>query len=294
VVQIEISTVVVTAMIVEISTASGNYDYIHPSTSADYRKALFPSGGKDDPVDADLLLDLVTRHRDRLRCLQLDTEQTRQLQLLTEHRRQLVDEQTAQTNRLTDLLKKYFPQVLNWFDELSSAIAVAFLQRWPTLPELQKQDDETLRRFLHQHGSRSQKRIDARLREIRAARPPIEDPAIVEPSVLMVQAVLSILTAVREGIAKLQQAGEKVFAAHPDAPIFASFPGAGPVLAPRLLAAFGSCRDRWQGVEDFQPYTGIPPITVRSGKSEWVHFRWACAKFQGGLQPGLAAPQPDS
>jgi transposase len=252
---------------------------IHPSTSCAYRTAMFPSGGKDDPVDAELLLDLLTRHRDRLRRLQLDSEQTRKLQLLVEHRRQLVDEQTAQTNRLTDLLKQYFPQALNWFDQLGSAIAVAFLHRWPTLPQLQQQDEEALRRFFHQHGSRSESRIDRRLQEIRAARPPIEDPAIIEPSVLMVQALLPVITALREGIAKLQRACEEAFAAHPDAAIFSSFPGAGPVIAPRLLVAFGGCRDRWSRVEDFQPYTGIPPITVRSGNSEWIHFRWACPKF---------------
>jgi transposase len=252
---------------------------IHPSTSSAYRTAMFPSGGKDDPGDAELLLDLLTRHRDRLRLLQLDTEETRKLQWLTENRRQLVDEQTAQTNRLTDLLKKYFPQALNWFDELNSAIAVAFLQRWPTLPQVQQQDEETLRQFFYQHGSRSKPRIEQRLQEIRTARPAVEDRAIVEPAVLMVQVLLPLMTAIREGIAKLQDACEKVFAAHPDSGIFASFPGAGPVLAPRLLVAFGSRRDRWNSVADFQPYTGIPPITVRSGKSEWIHFRWACAKF---------------
>src|SRR5262249_34954090 len=101
----------------------------------------------------------------------------------------------------------------------------------------------------------------------------------VEPSLLMVQALLPLITALRDGITKLQHACEQAFQAHPDAEIFASFPGAGPVMAPRLLVAFGSCRDRWNRVEDFQPYTGNPPITVRSGNSEWVHFRWACAKF---------------
>lgn len=252
---------------------------IHPATSSAYRTAMFPSGGKDDPVDADLLLDLLTRHRDRLRRQQLDAESTRKLQLLTEHRRQLVDQMTAQTNCLKDLLKQYYPQVLSWCDELGSAMAVAFLQRWPTLPQLQQQNDETLRHFFHQHGSRSQQRIDSRLHEIREARPPLEDPAIVEPSVLMVHSLLPLITALREGIAKLQQACEKVFAAHPDAGIFASFPGAGPVMAPRLLVAFGSCRDRWDRVEDFQPYTGIPPITVRSGNSKRIHFRRACPKF---------------
>src|ERR1043165_3024372 len=32
---------------------------IHPSTSHDYRKAVFPSGSKDDPKDAGILLDLL-------------------------------------------------------------------------------------------------------------------------------------------------------------------------------------------------------------------------------------------
>jgi hypothetical protein len=88
-----------------------------------------------------------------------------------------------------------------------------------------------------------------------------------------------VITALRQGIAKLQHACQSVFAAHPDAEIFASFPGAGPALAPRLLAAFGSQRQRWGSIEEFQPYTGIPPVTVGSGACEWVHFRWACPKF---------------
>jgi hypothetical protein len=37
---------------------------------------------------------------------------------------------------------------------------------------------------------------------------------------------------------------EKIFTAHPDATLFSSLPGAGPHLAPCLLAAFGDDRDR--------------------------------------------------
>jgi transposase len=252
---------------------------IHPARSASYRSAMFPSGGKNDPVDAELLLDLLVRQRDRLRVLRPDTEPTRKLQALVEKRRQVVDEQTAQTNRLTDRLKLYFPQALRWIDELSSPIGVAFLERWPTLQQLQQEDPAQVRQFFYAHGSRSRQRIEARLAEIAQARPAIEDRAIIDPCVLVVQVLLKVVTALREGIAQLQQACEEAFAAHPDAPIFASFPGAGKVMAPRLLAAFGSQRDRWSSVAEFQPYTGIPPITVRSGNSESVHFRWACAKF---------------
>ena len=36
---------------------------IHPRAAAQFRGALFPSGAKDDPVDAELLLDLLVHHR---------------------------------------------------------------------------------------------------------------------------------------------------------------------------------------------------------------------------------------
>ena len=93
------------------------YEPLHllpvPSTmAARMRKALYPSGSKDDPRDADLLLDLLLQHRDKLHRLSPDTEATRRVQNLVEERRQLVDEKTAQTNRLTNHLKIYFPQIL--------------------------------------------------------------------------------------------------------------------------------------------------------------------------------------
>jgi hypothetical protein len=66
---------------------------------------------------------------------------------------------------------------------------------------------------------------------------------------------------------------EQVAAAHPDFAIFDSFPEAGPVLAPRLLAAFGSQRDRYQSAAEIQQFSGIAPVLVRSGKTAWVNYR---------------------
>jgi transposase len=252
---------------------------IHPSTSSKYRAAMFPSGSKDDPIDSDLLLDLLVRHRDRLRPLRPDTTETRKLQSLVEKRRQLVDDLTAQKNRITALLKIYYPQALRWIDDLSSPMGVAFLQSWPTLPQLQRETSDAVRKFFHAHGSRSASRIDQRLAEIQQAKPALQDQAIIDPCVRMVEALLQIVAILRQAIADMEKAIEEVFTQHPDAAIFASFPGAGKVMAPRLLAALGSQRDRWDCVTDFQNYTGIPPVTVRSGKSVWVHFRWACPKF---------------
>ena len=67
--------------------------------------------------------------------------------------------------------------------------------------------------------------------------------------------------------------------AHPDFPIMDSFPGAGPALAPRLIAALGTDRSRFQSAQELQCYTGIAPVLEASGQQRWVHSRWACPKF---------------
>jgi hypothetical protein len=56
-------------------------------------------------------------------------------------------------------------------------------------------------------------------------------------------------------------------------------PGAGAALAPRLLAALGTQRERYGNASQVQSYTGIAPVTERSGKKKWVHFRRACPKL---------------
>ncbi len=89
--------------------------------SASYRRAFSPSGAKDDPGDAAVLLDLILRHREQLRPWCADDDQTRLLQFLVEDRRCLVGENTRQLLRLQDCLKQYFPQMLQWFHHLDTA-----------------------------------------------------------------------------------------------------------------------------------------------------------------------------
>jgi len=66
---------------------------------------------------------------------------------------------------------------------------------------------------------------------------------------------------------------------HADYSLFSSLPGAGPSLAPRLLVAFGEQRNRYKNAADLQKYSGVAPVTERSGKKHWVHWRWQCPTF---------------
>jgi transposase len=247
--------------------------------SANMREALYPSGAKDDPRDADLLLDLLLQHRDKLRRLSPDSEATRRVQNLVEERRNLVDEKTAQSNRLTNHLKIYFPQMLDWFDRLDTELVCTLLERWPTLEELQKVPSARLRAFFVKHHCRDQELIERRLIGIQQAIPALQDRAVIEAKSAVVKVSAQLIRSLVRGIADLDRKIEEAAAAHPDFFIFESLPGAGAALAPRLLAAFGSQRDRYGNAGEVQSYSGIAPVTERSGKKKWVHFRWACPKF---------------
>jgi hypothetical protein len=201
------------------------------------------------------------------------------VQHLVEGRRKLVNEKTRQSNRLTAQLKLYFPQMLDWFDKIDSSLAGEVLQRWPTLEILQKARPATLRSFFTRHNCRSQELIEQRLAAIRQGVPAVRDEALIKSAVEMTKVLVALIATLREGIACFDRQIEKTAATHPDFAIFDSFPGAGPALAPRLLAAFGAQRDRYQNAADLQTFSGIAPVTQRSGKSEWVHVRWACPRF---------------
>jgi transposase len=95
----------------------------------------------------------------------------------------------------------------------------------------------------------------------------------------MIRTLLDIVESLHKGIGEMQRAIEPLSVSHPDFAIFASFPEAGPALAPRLLAAFGSDRSRFTTAAEVQTFSGIAPVVSQSGRSKWIHFRWACPKF---------------
>lgn len=252
---------------------------IHPNTLTHYRKAFSPAGAKSDPGDAGLALTMVMAHRDQLRRLQPDTLETRRLQFLTEERRKLVQLHSAETQRLIGWLKQVFPQILAWFDQPACAMVGELLLRWPTLSELQKARPKTLQQFFDQHHSRGQKRIQERIDQIRQAIPATHDAALIETGTLCIQNSVRLLKPMREAIARFDQLIDEVYRTHPDRVIMESFPGAGPALEPRLIAAVGSQRERFSSAQALACFTGIAPVTQASGKSLWIHWRWACPKF---------------
>ena len=253
---------------------------INPITLQKYREAFVTSRAKDDAKDADYLADLLLTHHAKLKPWAPEDSPTRTVQQLVFHRRAVVDERTGLTNRLMALLKSYFPQALVLCGEdLWRPLATAFLLKWPSLQTVQKAKPATLKQFYYLHGSRSARLLEQRLALVQKAVPVTDEMARIKSFTLRVQLVCRQLQLVQQSVTEFDRQMAAAYAAHPDRLIFASLPGAGPVLGPRLLASLGSQRDRFAAATDLQHYTGIAPVTKRSGGSCYIHRRYLCPKF---------------
>lgn len=252
---------------------------VNPLTLARYREAFAPSHAKDDPTDAELQLELLLKHRDKLTPLKPQSPAMRALEQLVEHRRRLVGDKVRTTNRLTSTLKDYFPHVLQWFHDKDTAIFCDFLAQWPTLKAAQLARRSTLERFFRAHHVRYANVIDQRIQAIKSATPLTTDEGVIVPNALLVQALITQLRVILQAIADFDHAIAQRAQSHPDFPLFKALPGAGAVLAPRLLVAFGEQRERYASADELQQYAGIAPVTERSGNKTWVHWRLQCPTF---------------
>jgi len=254
---------------------------INPITLQKYREAFVTSRAKDDAKDAEYLADLLWNHHAQLPVWAPEDSATRAVQQLGFHRRAVVDERTALSNRLLALLKQYYPQALTLCGEdLWRPLATAFLLKWPSLGAVQKARAATLKQFYYRHGSRSQPLIEERLAVIAKAVPVTDELAVIASFALRVQLLGRQLQALHRTLTQFDEQLAAAYAAHPDRAIFASLPGAGAVLGPRLLASLGANRERFaKGAAQLQCYTGVAPVTKRSGGSQRIHRRYGCPKF---------------
>jgi transposase len=253
---------------------------VNPATLARYRKAFHASGAKDDPLDAQLALDLLLKHPEQLDKLQPQGPAMRILTELVEQRRVLVGEVGRLTNRITWALKQYFPQVLEWFEHKDTLVFCDFLTRWPTLKHAQRARKGRLIAFFHEHNVRYPHIIEQRIQGIASASALTDDRAVIEPNRLLIEALVQQLRVLLVSVQRFDREIEALAPALPDVALFASFPGAAAVSAPRLAAAFGERRERYASADAVQRYSGIAPVTERSGNKCWVHWRLHCPRFQ--------------
>lgn len=252
---------------------------INPSTVAKYRKAFTHSGAKDDPSDALIQTEILEHHMGKISPINPESAEIRALSQIVEYRRKLVQDRVNLSNRITVILKNFYPQALDWFKEKDTVIFCEFITRWPSLKDAKRVRKQTLFNFFNEQNSRYSDVNERRYQEIKSATPLTNDPGVIEPNMLMIQLLVPQLRLLIDAVDKLDKEIKTRYKTQKDKHIFDSFPGAGPQLAPRLLVAFGCDRNRYHAASEVQQYAGVAPVLERSGQKSWTHWRYSCPKF---------------
>ncbi len=268
-----------------IVSALQKYDFlvlfpIDPKRLAKYREAFVPSGAKDDPTDAEFAMDYLMRHPEKLKAIKPESAPMRKLRYLVEARDRIRGDQSRCVNRLIQALKQYYPQAVDWFNDHNTLVFCDFLKQWPTITKVQRARKARLERFFKEHNVRFARLIEDRIQAIKAATPLTHDKAVIEAHQLQVEILVEQLRLTIKAMKCFDEEIATISAQFPDYELlYTALPGAGKVIAPRLLVAFGEDRDRYNCAAQLQKRSGIAPITKRSGNSTWVHWRFQCPKF---------------
>lgn len=249
---------------------------VQPNAIKAWRDAEVLSGAKTDPGDAELIAEYLRLRAHRLRVAQPFSDETRALRAVVRARDDLVGHRVAAHNQLGATLDAFWPGAKGIFADVTSEIALAFLERYPTPASARLLGEKRLAAFLVRHGYSGRRSAAELLERLRAAPDGIDAGPESEARRDTVLAYVGVIRSLNTSIKQLNRSVATHLGEHPDNEIFTSLPRSGQVNAAQMLAEWGDCREAYESPEAVCALAGLAPVTKKSGKHEAVAFRWAC------------------
>lgn len=251
---------------------------VHTQSAKAYRQRKVPSGNKTDRVDAWSLADALRLDGADWKQLMPQDPLVKELRLLCRDEVALIRDRTALITQLRQALYEYYPTALEAFDDWTMPAAWAFVAAFPTAEALVKAGKRKWEKFLHVHRLAQPKTYQRRLEIFaRATQFAGSVPMANAKSRLAVVRVKQ-LQMVETQLKEYRDEIERLFLLHPDARLFASLPGAGKKIAPRLLSEIGDDRALFPDAQALQCLAGTAPVSFQSGQIHRVHLRRQCNK----------------
>jgi len=248
---------------------------IAPSVLSHSRGRYTASGAHDDDRDAFILADLLRTDHARFAPWQPDGALVRQLRAQLSLVDNLTKTVVAQQNRLAAVLQRYYPAALQLFGDLTTQITLHFLLRYPAPQAARALAYPDFVAFCQEYHYAWPKLLPERYAAFQQPVPQA-DPVLVLAYQNETRFLAQLLLTLVQQKAQLIREAQPLFTQHPDHTIFAALPGAGDLLAPKLLVLFGDHRDRFPTAQAVQTLAGTCPVTRQSGKQRRVTFRHAC------------------
>jgi transposase len=253
---------------------------VHPNALKATRPRYEAAGGKSDGFDAFCLAELARTDSHRLRELRPDSDETRALRALTRTREDLVGARVRLANELRAQLDAFWPGAAQVFFTVDSAIALAFLERYPSPADARGLGVRRLEGFLARHRYSGRRRAAELVDRLRQAP---EGRAGVLETEARRGAVLGLVAALRPIVTQIAELSSQISGAvrsHPDGRVFLPLfkDPKSTITAARLVAEIGDDRARYPTSEALAADAGMSPVARESGKRKVAAFRWACDK----------------
>jgi transposase len=247
---------------------------INPLKVARYRERQSVSGAKSDAADAHVLADMVRTDSHQLRQIAGDSDQAEAVKVVARAHKTLIWERTRHAQRLRNALREFFPAALLAFEDLTAADTLELLAKAPDPDTAARltiaQISAALKRAHRHHVSQKAPLIQAALRSEQLRQP----SAVTAAYAATVRAQAALIATLNTQIKTMGAQVEAHFGQHPDAEIYLSQPGLGPILGARVLAEFGDDKNCYADARARKNYAGTSPITRASGKKKTVLARY--------------------
>jgi len=255
---------------------------INPKQMDRFRDRHTVAGAKDDRKDAFVLADSLRTDLHLFHPIQLDEARVIRIRELSRTEEDIVQEQTRAGNQLRELLRRYYPQMLQLCPGMDEGWFLELIELAPTPEAAQKLTRSKVEQLLKEHRIR---RLSAEeiLTELKA--PPLQlAPGAVEAAsehVLLQLPRIRLLQQQRSDVAgriqsildEMSQPGQN--GEHRDVAIILSLPGVGRVVAATMLAEASQALAQ-RDYHALRSYAGAAPITRQSGKKKIVLMRQSC------------------
>ena len=251
---------------------------VQPNAIKAWRDAEVLSGAKSDPGDAEVIAEYLRLRQHRLRVAMPYSPATKALRAVVRARDDLVAQRTATHNQLEALLQATWPGAVSVFADVTSAICLDFLEKYPTWNSARLLGEKRMAGFLIKHGYSGRRPAGELLARLRQAPDGIDDIDHAEAARDAVLGYVEVLRSLNRSIKNLDRSIAAHLGEHPDGKIFTSLPRSGQVNAAQMLAEWGDSRQAYDGPDAVAMLAGLVPVTKHSGKYHAVHFRWACNK----------------
>ncbi|MDH4201238.1 MAG: IS110 family transposase [Spirochaetia bacterium] len=250
---------------------------LNPLKVKRFKEIYSVSGNKNDIVDSNAIAQYIRFNEKKSREMIFNSQEVETLKLLGISHERMKKEHTRYTNRLLFIFRQYFPLYDALFSETAPKILLKMVIKYPIWTKLKAENQDDLKKFFIANKYCNGKYIEKSLKKIHDY---VHNVAEEVETALSFEAttIANILLMLKSQIAEIEKEMAKITSNHSMGKIFDSLPGAGALLAGKLLGMMGDNKNRFSNANQAQCLFGTAPMNYQSGGYHKVITRKACNK----------------